>query len=229
MIKKFTFVIITLIFVSCGIDHTDFSGDWIDKKNERDRMIIKKNGDNYIVESREKKYPAQIKDGLLEISAELPIKATIDENENLIIAGNEYIRYKNSVKPKFVGNWKLKKFETKDYPYQCRTFSYNLLIRLNDKNNFVINGNSTNERGETISSDFSSISYKRNKISANCKYYHEIGTGAPQTLVNNSEYMSYRFNKRIEIEKVSGSLLKVYFPEKRNRSCPELTLIYEKI
>lgn len=106
MIKKFICGIITLLFVSCGVDHTDFSGDWIDKKNENDRMIIKKNGDNYIVENRDKKYPAQIKEGLLEISTELPLKATIDDNDILIINGSEYIRFEKATKPKFIGLWK---------------------------------------------------------------------------------------------------------------------------
>lgn len=105
MIKKFTFGIITMMLISCGVDHTDFSGDWIDKKNESDRMIITKNGDNYIVESRNKKFPAQIKDGLLEISTELPSKATIDANDILIIAGNEYIRFEKSKLYSFVGKW----------------------------------------------------------------------------------------------------------------------------
>jgi len=107
MIKKLTFGIITLLLVSCGVDHTDFSGNWIDKKNESDKMIIKKNGDNYIVENREKKYPAKIKDGLLEISAELPITATIDENDFLIVGGKEYIRFEKAIRPKFEGRWKI--------------------------------------------------------------------------------------------------------------------------
>ena len=110
MIKKFTFGIITLLLISCRIDHTDFSGDWIDKKNEQITIIIKKNGDNYIVENRGKKYPAQIKDGLLEISAELPMKATIDENDELIVAGQEYIRIEKSKVYKFIGNWKATTF-----------------------------------------------------------------------------------------------------------------------
>lgn len=104
--KKLFLILIPLIFISCGVDHTDFSGDWIDKKNESDRMVIKKNGDNYIVENRNKKYPAQIKDGLLEISAELPIKATIDDNDNLIVSGSEYVRFENSDLLKFIGKWK---------------------------------------------------------------------------------------------------------------------------
>lgn len=103
--KVLLLVFSTILLTSCGIDHTDFSGNWIDKKNERDRMIIKKNGDNYIVENRGKKYPAQIKDGLLEISTELPIKATIDDNDILIISGKEYIRFKKSNRFPFVGKW----------------------------------------------------------------------------------------------------------------------------
>lgn len=106
MIKKITFGIITLLLVSCGVEHTDFSGNWIDKKNESDKMIIKKNGANYIVENREKKYPANIRDGLLEISAEFPVKAIIDENDILIVGGKEYIRFEKSKIYAYIGTWK---------------------------------------------------------------------------------------------------------------------------
>lgn len=91
--KNTVILILTLTLFSCGVDHTDFSGDWIEKKEEKDRILIKKNADNYIVENKNRKFPAQLKDGLLEISDEIPIKATIDENDNLIINGYEYIRF----------------------------------------------------------------------------------------------------------------------------------------
>ena len=115
MKQKLLLGFIALFLSSCGVDHTDFSGDWVDKKSERDRMIIKKNGDNYIVENRSKKYPAQIKDGLLEISAELPIKATIDENDILIVAGKEYYRFEKALKPKFAGIWHKENDEKTEY------------------------------------------------------------------------------------------------------------------
>lgn len=99
--KKLFLLFIPLMLLSCGTDLTDFSGFWVEKERENDRVIIKKNGDNYIVENNGKKYPAQIKDGLLEVSAELPIKATIDENDILIIGGKEYIRIEKSKTYKF--------------------------------------------------------------------------------------------------------------------------------
>lgn len=102
---KFSILILMMFFYSCGVDHTDFSGDWIDKKSEKDRMTINKNGDNYIVENNGKKYPAQLINGLLEISSELPIKATIDEQDNLIISGQEYIRIEKSEYLKYIGTW----------------------------------------------------------------------------------------------------------------------------
>jgi hypothetical protein len=100
--KKLVLLLIPLMLSSCVNNLTDFSGFWIEKEKENDRVIIKKNGDNYLVENRGKKYPAQIKDDLLEVSAELPMKATIDENDNLIIGGKEYIRIEKAKTYKFV-------------------------------------------------------------------------------------------------------------------------------
>ena len=101
--KKLILLFIPLMLLSsCGTDLTDFSGFWVEKERENDRVIIKKNGENYLVENHGKKYPAQIKDGLLEVSAELPMKATIDENDILIIGGKEYVRIEKSKTYKFV-------------------------------------------------------------------------------------------------------------------------------
>ncbi|WP_417861505.1 hypothetical protein [Winogradskyella sediminis] len=97
MIKKTIIGVFTLILISCSSDNSDFIGIWINKKNENEKLIIEKNGENYIVSNGEKKYPAQVKEGLLEISADLPLKATIYDKNNLIINGIEYLRFK---KPK---------------------------------------------------------------------------------------------------------------------------------
>jgi hypothetical protein len=128
MRRKLLLGLITIIITSCGADHTDFSGDWIEKKNENDRMIIKKNGDNYIVNNRGKKYPAQIKDGLLEISTEVPIKATIDDSDNLIVSGNEYIRIEKSKLNDYLGEW---------VASECSGVSRTINIRKENNNIFI--------------------------------------------------------------------------------------------
>ena len=136
MNKIMTKVLLTfsiILFISCGNNHTDFSGKWIDKKNESDIMKIEKNGKNYIVENGKNKYPAQIKDDLLEISAELPIKATIDNNGILIVGGNEYIRYKNATKPKFEGIWKQENSEKAEYKIVLNTNGSLTLNLLNNE------------------------------------------------------------------------------------------------
>lgn len=40
--KNTVIIILTLTLFSCGVDHTDFSGDWIEKKEEKDRILINK-------------------------------------------------------------------------------------------------------------------------------------------------------------------------------------------
>jgi hypothetical protein len=103
--KKIIVLLTAIIFTSCG-NNINFTGRWVEKKKENEIIIINKNRNRYIVEYRGNKYPAQIRDGLLEISAELPIKATIDENDVLIIGGDEFVRYENSYKYKYSGLWK---------------------------------------------------------------------------------------------------------------------------
>jgi len=172
MIKKITFGIITLFLVSCGVDHTDFSGDWIDKTNESDRMVIKKNGDNYIVENRDKKYPAQIKEGLLEISTELPLKATIDENDILIINGSEYIRIEKATKPKLIGQWK------NDSEYSSCTLSIEISkndrVKIKPQNNADCDPNGVGIRIRKESYNNGEIKYQEQQAHMDGGYYPAV-------------------------------------------------------
>lgn len=153
--KVLLLVFSTILLASCGIDHTDFSGDWIEKENENDRMIIKKNGDNYLVENRGKKYAAQIKDGLLEISSELPIKATIDENDNLIVSGEEYIRVEKSILNKYFGYWDRIEGE----PYSGMHVSIT-----NDGNNIKIDVIIEDEEYGVLPTEYRNVKYKNKEL-----------------------------------------------------------------
>ena len=150
MKKLLSLLLITLFITSCGVNHTDFSGDWVEKEKENDRMVIKKNGDNYIVKNEEKKYPAQIKDGLLEISAQFPLKATIDENDNLIVAGKVYIRIENSMLNNYLGKWIRSSGET---------YSANQILIENVNNEIAI---TVNERG--LPTEYRNIKYRNKEI-----------------------------------------------------------------
>lgn len=68
-------------------------------------LFINPNDRNFIVDWNDKKYAANVVDGLLEISGPQIIKATIDQNDVLIISGEEFIRIENSQ------NYHLVKFE----------------------------------------------------------------------------------------------------------------------
>lgn len=100
--KFITIVLIFTIFYSCNKSSENFNGFWVEKKYENETVIITDNGNSLIVENSGKKYPAEIEDGILEISAELPLKGVIDENKSLIIAGKEYIRIEKAKSYKFV-------------------------------------------------------------------------------------------------------------------------------
>ena len=172
MIKNLLFVLTIILLSSCGIDHTDFSGDWIEKTEENDRMNIKKNGDNYLVENRGKKYPAQIKDGLLEISSELPMKATIDEYDNLIVSGEEYIRVEKSLLNNFFGEWDA---------YDCSGVSRTIVIK-KEGNDILI---STISGWEIV---FENIDYRNKELHFKSKMWEMgrefIGRGTFKLLGN---------------------------------------------
>lgn len=103
--KKLLSVCIALLLLSCGVDQSNFSGKWIDKKFESQVIEIAKDGENYLITLNDKKYPAQVKDGLLEISADSPYKANIDKDDILTISGDEFIRFEKAKKPKYLGKW----------------------------------------------------------------------------------------------------------------------------
>lgn len=94
--KKVFLLLILLILLSCKTSHVDYTGFWVEKERENEIVIIKKYKKNYIVEINDERYPAQIKDDLLEINTTMPIKSLIDENDILIWGGKEYIRIEKS-------------------------------------------------------------------------------------------------------------------------------------
>ncbi|MGB3343100.1 MAG: hypothetical protein WBA61_04245 [Aequorivita sp.] len=82
-----------------------FLGKWIDKKFESQVIEIAKDGENYLIKINDQKYPAQIKGGSIEISADSPFIGTIDKNDILNISGSEFIRFENSKKMRYIGKW----------------------------------------------------------------------------------------------------------------------------
>lgn len=110
MLHKLLFGILCLLFVACGSNHSDFAGEWTDKEKENEILKISKVDNNYLVEfgnlNRNEKFPAKVIDNMLEISTGLPVKAIIDDNDNLIVNGKEYIRFEKSKRYPFVGKWK---------------------------------------------------------------------------------------------------------------------------
>ena len=102
-------IILSLLFFNnaCKAQSTDFEGVWLSKKN---KIEIIKNGYSYIVKVNSKKYPAEIKDNLLVISAQMPIKASIFDDK-LIINGDEYIRenkFRTEQKMEYINEGKTK-------------------------------------------------------------------------------------------------------------------------
>lgn len=139
MRKIFYILLFFIIATSCGNQEgNDFVGKWVEKQKEGDLSEIIKNGKTYIVIDDEGKYPAEYKDGMLEISSPVgAIKATIDKQTNtLIIGGKEFIRYENASKPKFIGEWVVSFSNRKDIDLS----NVVLKIEMNDRNNFVIFG-----------------------------------------------------------------------------------------
>ncbi|QHI37112.1 hypothetical protein IMCC3317_24900 [Kordia antarctica] len=111
MVRNLLLGIAILLTISCESNHANFEGYWVDEESESDEILITKNGSNYIFENGNRKYPAQIKDELLEISTSTPTKATIDDNDVLIVRGREYIRIEKATRPRFFGRWKFSYYE----------------------------------------------------------------------------------------------------------------------
>lgn len=98
MIKKSAIIILTVLLSSCT-QHTDYSGFWVEKQKEKDLLYIKKNKSHYVIETdKGKKFPAKLNEGILEgeVQHGRRFMLTIDENDELIVGGEEYIRVENS-------------------------------------------------------------------------------------------------------------------------------------
>jgi len=172
--KQLFFLILSFFILSCSNqDGSDFVGKWVDKKTEDDLSEIIKNGKTYIASDNSGKYPAEYKDGMLEISSPLgTIKATIDtENGNLLVAGKEYIRIENATRPKFIGKWKESYIEnmTNNSKEELVEGGY---LNINDTN-----GNLTilYEGHPGYPQKYNNIKYENGKIIYNLSYGDEYG------------------------------------------------------
>ena len=89
--------------MSCSESKFNFEGEW---SNKKDKVLIKKGEDFFWVHYRGKTYTAKEKEGFLEINAELPVKAAIDD-KTLIIQGVEYEKNIKSDVVNFIGKWEI--------------------------------------------------------------------------------------------------------------------------
>lgn len=105
--KNIMYLLVFLSLIRCGTTESNriFEDEWYEKDYQREIISISKEGDIYLVEEEGKKYPAELKEKMLEISAGFPLKAIIDSNDYLILDGKEYIRKKNSQRVKMNGLW----------------------------------------------------------------------------------------------------------------------------
>ena len=224
--KKIILIIISFIFISCGTDHTDFSGKWVEKKQEKTMVTIDKNGKNYLIEIEGKKFPAQLKDELLEISTQIPVKASIDNNGHLIIAGEEYIRIETSQKRKLIGNWDVVE-DGSSKPSECYFFTFDLNINVDERNNIVIIGGENDNKNFKSNNkiNIKNISFNEGILSGSYKYRVELGEGwdAPPMKINNEYYFIYTFYKDFIISIVDDNTLLMEYKDKKN-TCPQILL-----
>ncbi len=114
MKKIISFLFLATILVSCT-NNTDYRGKWIDKKTETQIINITKSNNNFIVESQGNKYPASLSKGALRISYDAyNMTALIDENDNLILDGKEYIRFEISRTNSKIGVFQMEKQSSSD-------------------------------------------------------------------------------------------------------------------
>lgn len=94
-------ITVNLLLNSCSSDKFNFEGCWLNNQSKNQIILIKKNGDSYLIEQNGKKYPAEMEGDFLVLNPDE--KAVFDkENAHLIINGIEYYRMTGN---EFVGKW----------------------------------------------------------------------------------------------------------------------------
>ena len=224
--KKYVYILLILSIVSCGNNYSNFEGKWVGKNYENDMIVISRNDNNFIVKINQKKFPANVNDELLEISATIPLKAIIDNNDELIISGNTYIRFEKSQKPKFIGVWKQKLDEDIQNRDFCSYLFYDLNIRIDDQTNRLIieGGNSFDETFTTdkdINFQYKPIKYGKGNLYGRYKYYCNPGIDAPPVEVNGNYYEHYTFYKNYQIKLIDENKLELIFINNK-KNCPSI-------
>lgn len=105
------FLLLFCVLCSCSKSiESKYIGQWVDKRTESLKLNIEKSGDNYLVTNdrgQNKSYAGKLVDGILEISEESGnVRAIINEEGELIIAGNSFIKERYSLKYGLPGRWK---------------------------------------------------------------------------------------------------------------------------
>lgn len=112
MKNKITFLIIFSLLVSCS-ENSKFTGTWYSNSNICDSLKISKGENNLVVEYFDLKFPAEIKNGYLEIYGEEITKVSLGEKEELLINGSVYSK---KISDKIIlldGDWKIHECTTR--------------------------------------------------------------------------------------------------------------------
>ncbi|MEP7197998.1 MAG: SH3 domain-containing protein [Saprospiraceae bacterium] len=101
-------IILFSIMISCNSDDSSkYIGNWMDQKTESQFLTISKTGNNFIVTTDNKKFPAKLENSILSVSIGSNEYKLIYENnlKLLIFNGEEYILEENGISSKFIGTW----------------------------------------------------------------------------------------------------------------------------
>ena len=106
MKNKFALLFLMTLIISCS-DNSKYSGTWYNNSNFCDSLSIYKGEDKLVVEYIGGKFPAEVKDGYLEIYGQETSKASLGQENEILIDGIVFSKKLSERNIELNGEWKI--------------------------------------------------------------------------------------------------------------------------
>lgn len=103
LISLLLIVILSLFFT----EKPKYAGTWYNDSNFCDSLVVTKNKDKLVAAFSGRKYPAEVKDGHLEIYSKKLLRGSITSEDELEIAGKTYSKAVSDYGFSIEGNWNI--------------------------------------------------------------------------------------------------------------------------
>lgn len=112
MKNTFTILILAFLLSSCS-ENSKFIGTWYNNSNSCDSLFISKGEDKLVAEYFGSKFPAEVKNGYLEIYGKETLKASLGKQDELLIDGMICSKKTSDNDFSLNGDWKIYECDTK--------------------------------------------------------------------------------------------------------------------